>query len=185
VLNAEQASLKKVLENKELNNIVTALGCGIGADFREDRLRYGRVVLLMDADTDGHHITTLMLTFLFRHMRKLVEGGYVYIAQPPLYKIAIGKEVHWALDDADRDHVLASHARRAKPEITRFKGLGEMDAKTLFETTLDPQNRRLLQVRIEDAFLADKTIHDLLGDDPGARYRLIVDSAREVEEIDV
>ena len=185
VLNAEQASLKKVLANKELNNIVEALGCGLGEDFRVDRLRYGRVILLMDADTDGHHITTLMLTFMFRFMRRLIDAGHVYIAQPPLYKIAVGTDVHWALDDADRDRILASLSKRAKPEITRFKGLGEMPPKTLFQTTLDPNTRRLLRVEIPNGFAADKTINDLLGDDPSARYRFIMEMAKDVEQLDV
>ncbi|MCB9681506.1 MAG: DNA gyrase subunit B [Alphaproteobacteria bacterium] len=185
VLNTEQANLSKVLQNKELSDIVDALGCGLGADFREDRLRYGRLVLLMDADSDGHHITTLMLTFLFRHMRQLVEGGYVYIAQPPLYKIAVGTDVHWAVDDADRDRILANLSKRARPEITRFKGLGEMPAKTLYDTTMDPKRRRLLQVRVENRILADKAISDLLGDDPSTRYRFIMDRSLDVNDIDV
>ncbi len=185
VLNAEQASLSKVLANRELSNIVDALGCGIGPDFKVDRLRYGRVVLLMDADTDGHHITTLMLTFLYRHMRRLVEGGHVFIAQPPLYKIVAGSETHWALDDADKARILASLPSRAKPEITRFKGLGEMPAKTLYETTLDPSQRRLLQVTIDNPLESDQTIADLLGDDPSARYRVIMERARDVSELDV
>ena len=185
VLNAQQASLTRVLANKELSNIVTALGCGLGGDFTSARLRYHRVILMMDADTDGAHIATLLLTFLYRHMPDLITEGHVFLAQPPLYKIVAGKKVHWALDDADRDRFLATLSDRARPEITRFKGLGEMPAKTLFHTTLDPKNRRLLQVTIPDAELADRTITDLLGDDPSARYRFIMERAREVEVLDV
>ena len=187
VLNAQQASLDRVLANKELQNIVTALGCGIGESFNEDRLRYGRVVLLMDADTDGHHITTLMLTFLYRHLRQLVDRGYVYIAQPPLFRVNVGKETWWAIDEAHRDRILKglTDKGRAKAEITRFKGLGEMPPKTLFETTLDPKRRRLLRVQVADADRADRTITDLLGDDPSARYRFIMDRAAEVDDLDV
>ena len=185
VLNAQQASLTRVLANKELSNIVTALGCGLGGDFTSARLRYHRVILMMDADTDGAHIATLLLTFLYRHMPDLITEGHVFLAQPPLYKIVAGKKVHWALDDADRDRFLATLSDRARPEITRFKGLREMPAKTLFHTTLDPKNRRLLQVTIPDAELADRTITDLLGDDPSARYRFIMERAREVEVLDV
>ncbi|MGC6494614.1 MAG: DNA gyrase/topoisomerase IV subunit B [Myxococcota bacterium] len=185
VLNAQQASLAKVLANKELSNVVTALGCGIGEAYREDRLRYQRVVLLMDADTDGHHITTLMLTFLYRHLTSLIEQGYVYLAQPPLYRIDVGKDTYWATDDADKDRYIAGLRKGAKPEITRFKGLGEMDPKTLFSTTLDPERRRLLQVQIPDAEQAHRTITDLLGDDPSARFRFIMERAAEVEMLDV
>ena len=185
VLNVEQATLKKVVANEELSNVITALGCGIGADFQEDRLRYSRIILLMDADSDGHHITTLLLTFLFRHMRQLVEKGYVYIAMPPLYRINVGKETYWAQDDKDRDEILSSLPARAKPEITRFKGLGEMPAKTLFETTLDPNTRRLIRVNLDEPIQADNTIADLMGKDPSLRYRFIMDSAELVDAIDV
>ncbi len=185
VLNAEQATLEKVLANEELNNIVTALGCGVGVDFREDRLRYQRVVLLMDADSDGAHITTLMLTFFYRYLPQLIEKGYIYIAQPPLYRINIGKETWWALDDRDRDRILKRQGARAKPEITRFKGLGEMPPKTLYETTLDPERRRLLQVTIPDVERAHLAVNELMGKDPAPRFRYIMDMATEVEALDV
>jgi DNA gyrase/topoisomerase IV subunit B len=181
VLNAEQASLKKVLENEELNNVVVALGCGIGGDFRADRLRYERVILLMDADSDGHHIATLLLTFFYRFMTPLVEAGHVYLALPPLYRINVGKQTHWALDDRDRDRILARLPARAKPEITRFKGLGEMPPKTLFETTLDPQSRRLLQVTLADPVVTHNTVVDLMGKDAAPRYRFIMDRSVEVD----
>jgi len=185
VLNAEQASLKKVLGNEELSNIVTALGCGINKDFRQDRLRYGRLILLMDADSDGHHITTLLLTFLYRYLTPLIEKGYVYIAQPPLYRIHVGKQTHWALDDADRDRLLASLPARAKPEITRFKGLGEMPPKTLFETTLDPKHRRLLRVTLAEPLATENTISELMGKDSSPRFRFIMDQADQVLDLDV
>jgi len=185
VLNAEQATLKKVLANEELNNVVTALGCGVGTDFREDRLRYQRIVLLMDADSDGHHITTLLLTFFYRYMTQLIELGYIYIALPPLYRINVGKQTWWALDDRDRDRILADLPARAKPEITRFKGLGEMPPKTLFETTLDPENRRLIQVTLSEPLLAHNMVNDLMGKDPAQRYRFIMDSADKAGDLDI
>jgi DNA gyrase subunit B len=186
VLNTEQASLAKVLENKELADIVTALGCGLGSkNLDVSRLRYSRVILLMDADSDGHHITTLLLTFIYRHLRPLIEQGKVFLAQPPLYRVDIGKQTHWALDDAHRDRILEKHGSRAKPEITRFKGLGEMMPKTLWETTLDPRTRRLLRVDIADALQTDKVISDLMGKDPLARFNFITERAEEAEELDL
>ena len=188
VLNAEQATKAKVLENKELSNIVQALGCGLGDGLDLTRLRYGKVILLMDADSDGAHIATLLLTFLYRYMRPLIDAGHVYIAQPPLYRIDAGKETYWALDDADRDRFLKAIAKkRVTPEIQRFKGLGEMMPATLKETTLDPDKRRLLQVSIPDAerLLTETIMGELMGKDASARYRFIVEHAREVEEIDV
>ena len=182
VLNAEQASLKKVLANEELSNIVTALGCGLGDDLRVDRLRYGRIILLMDADMDGHHITTLMLTFFYRYLRPLVEGGYVYLAQPPLYRINVGKQTHWAMDDRQRDKILADLPPRHKAEITRFKGLGEMPPKTLFETTLDPERRRLLQVTVPNVMDANLMVGNLMGKDPAPRYRFIMEEAHSLRD---
>ncbi len=181
VLNAEQANLKKILSNEELSNVVTALGCGLGTDFREDRLRYNRIVLLMDADSDGHHITTLLLTFFYRYLTPLVEQGYVYLAMPPLYRINVGKQTHWALDDADKARILASLPARARPEITRFKGLGEMPPRTLFETTLDPESRRLVQVTLEDPVETHNIVSDLMGNDPSHRFRFIMERAAEVD----
>lgn len=183
--NAERFTLGKLLKNEELSNIITALGCGMGDDFREDRLRYSRIILLMDADSDGHHITTLLMTFFFRYLRPLVERGYVYLGMPPLYRINVGKETHWAQDDADRDKLLASLPARAKPEITRFKGLGEMPPKTLFQTTLNPKTRRLQRVDLSDPLAADSTVADLMGKDPSMRHQFIVEYAEDVEEIDV
>src|SRR5690606_938281 len=140
VLNTEGASLAKVLENREIADLVTALGCGAGLDCDPSKLRCQRLVLLRDADSDGHHITTLLLTFIFRHMRQLIDAGRVFIALPPLYRVDIGKETHWAADDADKEHILRQHARgNARTEITRFKGLGEMMPKVLWETTLNPK----------------------------------------------
>lgn len=190
VLNAEQANLKKVRDNKELSNIVQALGCGIGDHLDLERLRYHKVILLMDADSDGHHITTLLLTFLYRYMRSLIEEGYVYLAQPPLFRLDAGKETYWALDEGDRDRIIRKLKRKRKNiniDMQRFKGLGEMMPKTLKETTLDPDKRRLLQVSIPDTerLLTERTISDLMGKDAKARYTFITDNAAQVEELDV
>ncbi len=189
VLNTESASLAKVLENKELSDLVTALGCGLGKNFDLSRLRYGRVIILADADSDGNHIATLLLTFIYRHMPELIKTGRVYLAQPPLYRIDIGKETHWALDEAQKAQVLKTASRgpngRATPEITRFKGLGEMMPKVLWETTLNPKTRRLLRVEIGDQIVTDRVINELMGKDASARFRFIMDRAEEADELDV
>jgi DNA gyrase subunit B/topoisomerase-4 subunit B len=186
VLNTESASTAKVLENKELSDLVTALGCGIGKNFDLSRLRYGRVIILADADSDGHHIATLLLTFMYRHMPGLITSGRAFLAQPPLYRIDIAKETFWALDDQHRDRLLKLHGNgRSKPEITRFKGLGEMMPKVLWETTLNPRTRRLLRVDISDQILTDRVINELMGKDPSARFRFIMERAEEAEELDV
>jgi DNA topoisomerase IV B subunit len=186
VLNAEQASADKVVGNKELQDIVSALGCGIGKDFDASKLRYGRIFLLMDADSDGHHIATLLLTFFYRHLRPLIETGHVYIAQPPLYRVDIGKETYWAIDEVDRDRIIREKTRgNAKPNIMRFKGLGEMTADELKTTTLDPARRQSLQVTIDNPLLTDQVINDLMGKDVSARFKLIMERAAEVEELDV
>jgi DNA gyrase subunit B len=186
VLNTEGASLAKVLENREIADLVIALGCGAGADCNPDNLRYQRVVLLADADSDGHHITTLLLTFIFRFMRQLIDAGRVFIALPPLYRVDIGKETYWAADDADKDRIIRQHAKgNVKPEITRFKGLGEMMPKVLWETTLNPRTRRLLRVEIADALATDRVINELMGKDASARFRFIMERAEEADELDV
>jgi DNA gyrase subunit B len=184
VLNSEQASTSKVLGNKELQDIVSALGCGFGADYDETKLRYGRVFLLMDADSDGQHIATLLLTFFYRHLPGLLRGGHVYLAQPPLYRIDVGKETHWALDDAERDRIVSSLPKSAKPEISRFKGLGEMPAEDLKATTLDVRRRRPLRVVIGNPLDADRVVNELMGKDAQARFRFIMERAASAE-IDV
>jgi DNA gyrase/topoisomerase IV subunit B len=186
VLNTESVSLAKVLENKELSDLVTALGCGLGKSFELARLRYGRVIILSDADSDGHHIATLLLTFIYRHMPGLIAAGRIFLAQPPLYRVDIGKETFWALDDAHRDRLLKLQGNgRSNPEITRFKGLGEMMPKVLWETTMNPRTRRLLRVEIVDQIITDRVINELMGKDPSARFRFIMDRAEEAEELDV
>jgi DNA gyrase/topoisomerase IV subunit B len=187
ILNSEGLVLNKVLANAELADLVSALGTGAGDKFDINGLRYGKIVLLMDADADGHHITTLLLAFFFRHMTELIRKGHVYLAQPPLYRIDVAKETYWARDDDHKEEILAGLRANARYEITRFKGLGEMPPKTLGETTLDPRNRTLLKVQIESNLEADKTFVDLLGKDPGQRYCFVMDKAAQVaaEELDV
>lgn len=186
VLNSEQANLNKVLSNSELNDIVSALGCGIGKDLDRSRLRYNKVILLMDADSDGHHIATLLLTFFFRYLRPLIDHGHVFLAQPPLYRIDAGKKTWWAADERERERIIKRLPPRTKPEISRFKGLGEMMPKTLYETTLDPQRRRLLQVAIPEgaALETEQVVMDLLGKDPQTRFREITRWMSLVEEVD-
>jgi len=185
VLNTESVALSKVMENKELQDLVTALGCGIGKAIDVSKIRYERVILLADADSDGHHITTLLLTFFYRHMLPLINDGRVFISVPPLFRIDIGKERYWASDEADRERILAEHGKRGKPEITRFKGLGEMMPKDLWETTLNPATRRVLRVEIDDQLETDRIMNDLMGRDASARFRFIMDRAEEAQEIDV
>ena len=187
ILNSEGLALSKVLTNPELKDLVSAIGTGAGDKFDVGGLRYGKIILLMDADADGHHISTLMLAFFFRHMTELISKGHVYLAQPPLFRIDVGKETFWARDDKHRDEILAKLRANAKPEVSRFKGLGEMDPKVLKETTLDPKKRTLLKVQIESTLEADKTFVELLGKDPSHRYRFIMEEAvrAEVEELDV
>jgi len=187
VLNAEQAGKAKVLDNKELTDIVSALGCGMDDQYDPARLRYGKVILLTDADSDGHHIATLLLTFFYRHVPGLIKDGRVFLACPPLYKITWGKETYWAADDASRDRVLAKLPSNAKPNITRFKGLGEMPAQLLYETTLDPGRRRLLRVNIpeDDRAYTERTVTDLMGKEPEQRFKFIMAEAYTAKNIDI
>jgi len=181
VLNTEQASLAKVLGNKELQDVVSALGCGVGAEFNISKLRYHKVVFLMDADSDGNHISTLMLTFFYRHLRELIEGGFVYLAQPPLFRVDHGKVTHWALDELDRDRIIRELPKNAKPEVMRFKGLGEMQPEELKLTTLDRRTRRLLRVCVADAGEADQVLSELMGTDVKSRFNFIMEQAAQAE----
>jgi DNA topoisomerase IV B subunit len=188
VLNTEQASLAKALSNAELSDIVKALGCGIGRDYDASKLRYHKVCLLMDADSDGNHIATLLMTFFYRHLPELVRGGYLYIAVPPLYRIDVGKETFWARDDREKAQMLARAKGRATPQVQRFKGLGEMNPSTLKETTLDPRKRTMLRITIEDAQATDEMISALMGREVAPRFQLIMERATQVadvEELDV
>ena len=185
VLNTESATLKKITENKEIQDMISSLGCGIGPNLDLASLRYDRIILLADADSDGHHITTLLLTFFYRHMPALIGDGRLFIAVPPLFRIDIGKETHWAKDEAHREEILAQHTGRANPEITRFKGLGEMMPKVLWNTTLNPDTRTLLRVEIDDHLETDRVISDLMGRDASARFRFIMERAEDAEGIDI
>jgi len=187
ILNCEEADTAKALKNQEIADLVTAIGTGAGSKFNYQGLRYGKIILLMDADSDGCHISTLLLDFLFRHMRNLIEKGHVYIAQPPLFRINVGKETHWARDDKHKAEIKAGLKANAKVEETRFKGLGEMDAKDLGRTTLDPKSRILLKVEIDSPLDADQAFTELLGKDAEHRYKFIMARADEAdaEKLDV
>ncbi len=188
VLNAETAGSNKVSQNRELCDIANALGCAMGKECSLDRLRYGKVILLADADSDGHHISTLLLTFFYRHMRPLIEAGCVYIGQPPLYRVDIGKKTHWVLDEKERDALLRkNHKKIEDVQISRFKGLGEMMPATLYETTLNPATRRLLRVEIasgeEDE--TETALSELMGRDAEPRFKFIMAHASEAQDLDL
>ena len=183
IINVEKARLPKVLENNEIQALITAIGTGIGDEFDGEKARYHRVVILTDADVDGAHIRTLILTFFFRHMRDLIEAGYVYVAQPPLYQVRTGKDVVYAYSDHELEEV-KGRLNGKKPAIQRYKGLGEMNADQLWETTMDPAGRVLLQVGLEDASLADDIFSVLMGDDVEARRTFIQRNAKDVRFLD-
>ena len=190
VLNAEQATSTKVGSNRELRDVADALGCGLEEHYDSGRLRYGKVILLMDADSDGHHISTLMLTYFYRYMPGLIRDGHLFIAQPPLYRIDHGNESFWALDDPDRERILKKLAKKKgnkKTNIQRFKGLGEMMAKELWETTLDPTRRCLLKVMVheDDRKETDNLISDLMGKDASLRFDFIMENADKINELDI
>ncbi len=182
ILNVEKARLAKALQNTEVQDLISAIGTGIGEEFDIEKARYHKVVLLTDADVDGAHIKTLLLTLLFRHMRGLVEAGFVYIAQPPLYRVKVGSKVHYLANDRELDAFRVDHPK-AKP--TRFKGLGEMNAKELWETTMDPSTRTLLKVEVDDAARADEIFSILMGDDVASRKSYIQQNAKDVRFLDI
>ncbi|MCR5662350.1 MAG: DNA topoisomerase IV subunit B, partial [bacterium] len=184
ILNTEKES-GKMSGNKEINNLVNALGCGMGSKFDISKLRYGRIVILTDADSDGHHIATLLITFFYRYLPELVREGHIYLGRPPLYRVRIGSNTHWAWTDAERDRLVKKSRSKAGPVITRFKGLGEMSPAQLKETTLDPASRTLFRVMLEDNEAADKVITDCFGDDPEPRRRLIMECADLADEVDI
>ncbi len=184
ILNVEKARLNRVLDNKEVQALISALGCGIGEDFDISNLRYGRIILMADADVDGAHIRTLLLTFFFRYMPQLIEEGHLYIAQPPLYLIQAGRETFYAYSEEEKEKILEKLDGQ-KVTIQRYKGLGEMNPEQLWETTMNPENRILLQVAIEDAVQADKTFSMLMGSAVPPRRRFIQTHAREVRNLDI
>jgi DNA gyrase subunit B len=185
ILNVEKARLDKALSNEEIRTIITALGTGIGEDFNIDKARYHKVIIMTDADVDGAHIRTLLLTFFYRYMRPLIEEGYVYIAQPPLYKISQGKTIRYAYSDREKERIVQEMQARGKVEIQRYKGLGEMNATQLWETTMDPESRTLLQVSLQDAIDADHVFETLMGDKVEPRREFIQEYARQVRNLDV
>lgn len=185
ILNVEKARLDRILSNAEIRTIITALGTGIGEDFELEKARYHKVIIMTDADVDGAHIRTLLLTFFYRYMRQLIEAGYIYIAQPPLYKIERNKVIRYAYNEADKDEVIESFGEGAKYSVQRYKGLGEMNPEQLWETTMDPESRTLLQVSIKDAIEADLIFDTLMGDDVEPRRDFIQENAKYVSNLDV
>ncbi len=178
ILNTERARLDKIIAFEELKNLIIAMGTGVGETFNIGKLRYHRIILMNDADVDGEHITTLALTFFFRHAPEIIKQGYLYVALPPLYKIEIGKEIHYVYSDEERDRLLANHPNK-KVSIQRYKGLGEMNPEQLWETTMNPENRILKKVTIQDAEAADEIFSTLMGDDVAPRKKFIQTNATQ------
>jgi DNA gyrase subunit B len=185
ILNVEKARLDKILSSQEIRTIITALGTGIGEDFDISKARYHKIIIMTDADVDGAHIRTLLLTFFFRYMRQIVDAGYIYIAQPPLYKVQQGKRIEYAYNDRQLDEIMAQLPSQPKPAIQRYKGLGEMNPEQLWETTMNPETRTLLQVKLEDAIEADETFDMLMGDKVEPRRDFIEENAIYVKNLDV
>jgi DNA gyrase subunit B len=186
ILNVEKARLDRILNNEEIRSIITALGTGIGDEFDMEKLRYHKIILMADADVDGAHIRTLLLTFFYRYMQPLVEAGKVYIAQPPLYRVVLGKKESYAFDDQELSEVMESLGnKRDRAEIKRFKGLGEMVAEQLWDTTMNPDNRTILKVSLEDAVEADEVFTILMGDKVEPRRQFIFEHAAEVKNLDI
>jgi DNA gyrase subunit B len=186
ILNTERARLDKILGNNEVRSLISALGTGIGDNFSLEGLRYGRIIIMTDADVDGSHIRTLLLTFFFRYMPALIDEGHLYIAQPPLFRLAYKNQVHYAYNDADKDKLLKSLG--VSPDkicLSRYKGLGEMNPIQLWETTMNPLNRTLLLVTVDDAAEADRTFDMLMGDAVDPRKRFIQTHAKAVRNLDI
>ena len=179
ILNVEKANQSKILGSEEIKNMITAFGCGIGKDCDINKLRYHKIIIMTDADVDGAHIRTLLLTFFFRFMRPLIENGYVYAAQPPLYRVKQGKTIHYTYSDAEQDALLKKlEKKKTKIEIQRYKGLGEMDYNQLWETTMDYKNRTLVQIALGDAKIADETFSLLMGSQVQPRREFIENNAK-------
>ncbi|PWM70219.1 MAG: DNA topoisomerase (ATP-hydrolyzing) subunit B [Clostridiales bacterium] len=184
ILNVEKSRLDRILSSVQVTPIIIALGCGVGSEFNIEKLRYGKIIIMADADVDGAHIKTLLLTFFFRHMRPLIEEGHIYCAQPPLYKVFKGKQIRYAFSDEERDMYI-QELGGVNVEAERYKGLGEMDAEQLWETTMDPKNRTLIQVRIDDALEADETFSLLMGEKVEPRRAFIQQNAKYVTNLDI
>ncbi|MEK7085387.1 MAG: toprim domain-containing protein, partial [Patescibacteria group bacterium] len=185
ILNVEQSRLDKILANNEVKNLIIAMGVGIGETFDIARLRYHKVVIMTDADVDGAHIRTLILTLFYRYFKALIDGGYIYIAQPPLYRIAQGKASHYVFTDEEKHKMIKSFGKDAKYSIQRYKGLGEMNPDQLWETNMDPKNRMMLKVTIDDAEKADKVFDTLMGSEVMPRKKFIQAYAKKVKNLDI
>lgn len=186
ILNTERARLDKILGNNEVKSLISALGMGIGNNMDIKSLRYSRIIIMTDADVDGSHIRTLLLTFFFRHMPQLIQEGHLYIAQPPLYRIEFKKNAHYLYSDAEKDQALAEIGKDAeKASLQRYKGLGEMNPEQLWETTMNPENRTLLLVTVDDAAEAEKTFDILMGDEVAPRKKFITTHAKLVRNLDI
>lgn len=185
IINVEKARLDKILSNNEIRAIITALGTGIGEDFDIEKARYHKIFIMTDADVDGAHIRTLLLTFFYRYMRPIIEHGYVYIAQPPLYKVSQGKKVLYAYNDKELEKILEELPQSPKPNLQRYKGLGEMNPEQLWETTMNPETRTILQVNLDDAIEADETFEILMGDKVEPRRDFIESNAHFVKNLDI
>ncbi len=185
IINVEKARLDKILSNDEVRTIITAIGTNIGGDFDIEKARYHKVIIMTDADVDGAHIRTLLLTFFYRYMRQIIEHGYIYIAQPPLFKVQQGKKIQYAYNEKELEKILAELPAQPKPGIQRYKGLGEMNPTQLWETTMDPEVRSLLQVSLQDAIEADETFEILMGDKVEPRRNYIQENAKYVKNLDI
>ena len=195
ILNVASASLEKITQNQEIKDMIEALGCGTKDNYKEENLRYEKIIIMTDADVDGAHIASLLMTFFYQHMPQLISNGHLFIATPPLYKIAVGGKNYYALDDDDKDKILAKVVKgNQKPDISRFKGLGEMSALQLKETTMDKKNRMLLRVMIpstateegkEEAFETRRQVERLMGKNPELRFKFIIERAKFVDDLDI
>jgi len=188
IINVEKARIDKVLNNNEIGTIITAVGTGFGEEeFNLDKLRYNKIIIMTDADVDGAHIRTLLLTFFYRYLPQLVEEGHVYIAQPPLYKVTVGRKEFYAYDEDEREILIKRNKKEsnAKIDIQRYKGLGEMNPEQLWSTTMNPETRTLVKIAIEDASQADKTFSTLMGGDVEPRRMFIQKNAKYVRNLDV
>jgi DNA gyrase subunit B len=188
ILNVERARIDRILGNEEIRAIITAVGCGVGGDFKLEDARYHKVIIMTDADVDGAHIRTLLLTFFFRQMQELIEAGYVYIAQPPLYRVARGKEEQYAYTEIERDEWvkrMSGPDAKGNVNIQRYKGLGEMNPGQLWSTTMDPDRRTILRVTLEDAVESSKLFDELMGDEVEPRRQFIERNAKYVSNLDV
>jgi len=184
ILNVERARIDKILSNEEIRAMVVAIGCGVKEDFKLEDARYHKIILMTDADVDGAHIRTLLLTFFFRQMMELIEAGYVYIAQPPLFRVAKGKEEYYAFNEQERDEYV-KRIGDGKANIQRYKGLGEMNPEQLWNTTMDPEKRTIMRVTLEDAVEASKLFEELMGDEVEPRRLFIESNAKYVSNLDV